>query len=334
LTGTDLQRPKAFIAPARDYEQTLRAGLHWLGAAEHLRQAGGIFLKPNLTYPQFRPGVTTTREVIEAAVQVLTEINPRVVIGESDGGYGSFEIEAAFQSFDLYNLGRRYGAAVVNLSREPVETCNFATRRGAIFLEMPRFILRENFVTVTLPVPKVHCMTGVSLSFKNQWGCLPDMMRLRLHYNFNEIIGPINRRLNVGLAIVDGTYGLTRNGPIAEGKAVEPGWLVMSRQAAVADRVASYLMGLRLEDYAHYRRIGETEPLPQLAEIEANQELEPFRAQTPKFYLKRHFWNYVAMTTWYSRRWSYIVYESRLTGLLHRIMYSFREKPKDFRQNW
>jgi predicted hydrolase (HD superfamily) len=62
--------------------------------------------------------------------------------------------------------------------------------------------------------------------------------------------------------------------------------------------------------------------------------LEPFRAQTPKFYLKRHFWNYVARTTWYSRRWSYIVYESRLTGLLHRIMYSFREKPKDFRQNW
>ncbi len=326
--------PKAYIAPAGDYEPTLRAGIAWLGAADRLRQAGGIFIKPNLTYPQFRPGVTTTREVIEAALQVLTELNPRVVIGESDGGYGSFEIEAAFQAFDLYNLGRRYGASVVNLSREPVEACIFATRGGPISLEMPRFILRENFVTVTLPVPKVHCMTGISLSFKNQWGCIPDMMRLRLHYHFNELIGPINRLLNVGLAIVDGTYGLTKNGPIAEGEAVEPGWLVLSQQPAVADRVASHLMGLRLEDYAHYRRIGMTDPLPQLAEIATNRELEPFRAQTPRFYLKRHFWNYVARTTWCSRRWSYIVYESRLTGLLHRIMYTFREKPKDFKQNW
>ena len=194
-----MQTPKAYIAPAGDYAPTLRAGIDWLGAADRLRQAGGIFIKPNLTYPQFRPGVTTTREVIEAALKVLTELNPRVVIGESDGGYGSFEIEAAFQAFDLYNLARRYGASVVNLSREPVETCTFATRGGPISLEMPRFILRENFVTVTLPVPKVHCMTGISLSFKNQWGCIPDMMRLRLHYHFNEIIGPINRLLNVGL---------------------------------------------------------------------------------------------------------------------------------------
>jgi uncharacterized protein (DUF362 family) len=195
-------------------------------------------------------------------------------------------------------------------------------------------LIEEDFVTVTLPVPKVHCMTGVSLSFKNQWGCIPDMMRLRLHYHFNEIIGPINRLLKVGLAIVDGTYGLTKNGPIAEGEAVRPGWLVMSPHPGAADRVASHLMGLKLEDYAHYRRIRQTNPLPHLAEIETNQDLEPFRAQTPRFYLQRHCWNWVAKTTWYSRRWSYIVYESRLTGLLHRIMYTFREKPKDFKPNY
>lgn len=323
---------KAYIAPARDYAQTLREGLAWLQAEPALRRAAGIFIKPNLTYPLFRPGVTTTPEMLEAALQVFSELNPRVIIGESDGGYGSFSIEQAFQGFDLYNLGRRYGVKVVNLSREPAAECAIPTRRGTVRLGLPEFLLQEDFITVTLPVPKVHCMTGVSLSYKNQWGCIPDMMRLRLHYYFNEIIGPLNRLLKVKLAIMDGTYGLTKNGPIAEGEVVQPGWVVLGETPGVADRVASHLMGLRLEDYPHYRRIHQTEPLPGLDDIETNRDLEPFRAQTPRFYLKRHFWNCMAKTTWYSRRWCYLVYESRLAGLLHKIMYTFRERPKDFQE--
>jgi len=326
-----LPKIKVYLAPARDYARILRDGLAWLQAEPLLKQAGGIFIKPNLTYPSFRPGVTTTPEMLEAVLEVLSALHPRVIVGESDGGYGSFSIEQAFQGFDLYNLGRRYGVKVVNLSREPAVACTFATRRGPVCLSLPQFLLQEDFLTVTLPVPKVHCMTGVSLSYKNQWGCIPDMMRLRLHYYFNEIIGPINRLLNVRLAIVDGTYGLTKNGPIAEGEAVQPGWLVMSQTPGAADRLASHLMGLSLEDYPHYRRIKRTEPLPGLEEIETNRDWQPFRAQTPQFYLRRHLWNYLAKTTWYSRRWGYLVYESRVAGLLHKIMYTFRERPKDFK---
>jgi uncharacterized protein (DUF362 family) len=271
-----------------------------LGAEETLTKAAGIFIKPNLTYPGVKPGVTITKEMLQAAIQVFTELHPRVVVGESDGGYGSFDIKQAFEAFDLFNLGRRYGAQVVNLSVEPTVSCTIPARKGAVRLALPRFLVEENFITVTLPVPKVHCMTGISLSYKNQWGCIPDMMRMRLHY-FNEIIGPLNRLLKVGLSIVDGTFGLTKNGPIAEGEVVRPGWLVMSLHPGAADRVVSSLMGLPLEKYPHYRRIQAQEPIPQLEEIEFNQDLAPFLAQTPKFYLKRNFWNYVAKTTWYSR---------------------------------
>lgn len=322
---------RAYLAPTQDYPATLKAGLQWLGAEAVLSQRGGIFIKPNLTYPEFRPGVTTTREMLQAAIQVLTELHPRVVVGESDGGYGSFDIEQAFAAYDLYHLGRRYGARIVNLSREPTVRCAIPTRKGPLHLDLPRFLLEEDFVTVTLPVPKVHCMTGVSLSYKNQWGCIPDTMRLRLHPRFNEIIGPLNGLLKVGLAIVDGTHGLTKNGPIMEGEAVHPGWLVMSLHPGVADRVASHLMGLRLEDYPHYRRIREATGLPQLWEIATNQSLAPFVARTPRFYLKRNFWNYVAKTTWYSQRWCYFVYESRFADLLHRVMYTFRRRPEGFR---
>jgi uncharacterized protein (DUF362 family) len=322
---------KVFISEARDYQETLREGLRWLNLDAMIQQAGGIFIKPNLTFPDFRPGVTTTKEVVKAAIKTFTELNPRVMIGEADGGYGSFDIEQTFQAFDLFNLGAQYGAQVVNLSRVPTTSCSIKTAKGTVNLELPRFLIEENFLTVTLPVPKVHCMTGISLSYKNQWGCIPDMMRLRYHYFFNEIIAPLNKLLKVGLSIVDGTYGLTKNGPIIEGETVQPGWLVMSHQLGAADRLTSHLMGLKLEDYTHYRQIHQLDPLPPLQDIETNQDIRPFAARTPKFYLKRNFWNCIAKTTWYSRKWGYVVYESKLTDMLHKIMYSIREKPKEFK---
>lgn len=322
---------KAFIGPAEDYPLFLKAGLKWLALETVLQQADGIFIKPNLTFPRFRGGVTTTKEMIHAAIQVFSELNPRVVIGESDGGYGSFDIEEAFAAFELYNVSGKYGAQVVNLSRVPSVPCTISIDKGPVTIALPRFLIEENYITVTLPVPKVHCMTGISLSYKNQWGCIPDMMRLRLHCYFNDIIAPLNRLLKVGLAIIDGTYGLTRNGPIIEGEMVRPGWLIMSQHPGVADRLASHLMGLALEDFPHYRRIHAETPLPPLTEIATNTDITPYLRQTPKFYLKRNFWNYIAKTTWYSRHWSYLVYESRLAGLLHKIMYTFREKPEEFK---
>jgi uncharacterized protein (DUF362 family) len=330
MKKVNLRKYKIFLAPARQYAEQVGAGIQWLGAEAQLKKADGIFIKPNLTFPSFRPGVTTTIEMIHGVIRVFEDINPRVLIGESDGGYGCFKIEKAFEAFDLYKLRDRYGIQVVNLSKEPTVACTLPSRKGPVVLKLPRFLVEENFITVTLPVPKVHCMTGISLSYKNQWGCIPDMMRLRLHYYFNDIIGPLNRLLNVGLSIVDGTYGLTRNGPILDGVVVQPGWLVMSRNPGVADRVASHLMGLRLEDYPHYQRLHQEDPLPRLEEIETNQDLSPFLAQTPKFYLKRNFWNYLAKTAWYSPRWCHLVYESRIAGMLHKIMYAFREKPKEF----
>jgi uncharacterized protein (DUF362 family) len=221
--------------------------------------------------------------MVSAAIQVFAEINPRVIVGESDGGYGTFEIEQTFTAFDLHNLARKFGVTVLNLSCEPTTLCKIPIRRGLVSLALPQFLEEENFVTVTMPVPKVHCMTGISLSYKNQRGCIPDMMRLRLHCDFNGIIGPLNRILKVGLSIVDGTYGLTKNGPISDGEAVKTSWLAISRNLAAADRVASHLMGLNLEDHPHYRQIHKKEPLPQLEEIELSQDLGQFLARRISF---------------------------------------------------
>jgi len=82
----NLRKYKIYLAAAREYADRVGTGISWLGAEEPLKQAARIFVKPILTFPSFRPGVTTTKEMIHGVIQVLTDINPRVMVGESDGG--------------------------------------------------------------------------------------------------------------------------------------------------------------------------------------------------------------------------------------------------------
>ncbi len=55
-------------------------------------------------------------------------------------------------------------------------------------VKLPAALVEACDSFITVPVPKVHVMTNVSLGFKNQWGCLPDVKRLRDHYRFAEIL--------------------------------------------------------------------------------------------------------------------------------------------------
>ena len=92
--------------------------------------------------------------------------------------------EEAFDGHGIPEMCRRYGARAINLTsypREKVET-EIAGRRRRV--ELSKLLTRETDVFITMPVPKLHMMTGVSLGFKNQWGCLPDVKRLRNHCGF------------------------------------------------------------------------------------------------------------------------------------------------------
>ena len=48
-----------------------------------------------------------------------------------------------------------------------------------------------------------------------------------------------------------------------------------------------------------------------------------------RFYLKRNLWNRVAKLTWYSPRLNHLVYFSKASSALHKVMYSIREKPDE-----
>jgi hypothetical protein len=170
-------------------------------------------------------------------------------------------------------------------------------------------------------------MTTISNAIKNQWGLVQDTFRLHFHVAFDEIITEICRRLPTPFALVDGTYGLTKNGPMIEGETLNLGWVAACDNLWLNDRLMCDLMQIRMTRVDHLQFAARLGLVPKRHECTIHGEFDAF--VDDRFYLKRNFWNYVAKSTWYSRRWNHIVYFSKLSTLMHTIMYSVRQKPEE-----
>jgi hypothetical protein len=68
-----------------------------LALEEDFRGANAVVIKPNLTYPRYKEGVTTRKEFVEGLVVALRQINSttRIYIGEGEGGYNTFSMTEA-----------------------------------------------------------------------------------------------------------------------------------------------------------------------------------------------------------------------------------------------
>jgi uncharacterized protein (DUF362 family) len=176
---------------------------------------------------------------------------------------------------------------------------------------------------ITVPVPKVHLNTVVSLSVKNQWGLIQNPSdRLRLHPDFAEIIYGISKALPPIISVVDGKYGLTRSGPM-EGDPIELNWVIMSDDLFWADFLCCRLMGINPVSIGYLRRIFQTEGISDLSSVRLSRDPTEF-VVSPPFYLKRKWTDYPGLIAFNSKFIAYLAYRSPLAGLLHRLLYLFR----------
>lgn len=311
----------------RDFTRNLASqiseGLAWVGLESIVERGAHVFIKPNLTWSEPIAGVTTSPEFIEAVLATLRARTPNIVIGESNGGYHSYQAEEAFRGHRVYEIAERYGTQVVNLSRMPVEQVEIVVGGREVSVELPSLLLHDVDVFVTLPVPKLHAMTWVSLAFKNQWGCQPNTMRLRDHSLFDKKIIAINRLVKPRLAVYDGTYFLDKNGPM-HGEAVRMDLLIVANDIGAGDAVCCSLMQIDPGKVKHYRLARAEGMFPSsLEEITLYQSIEVF--QTRAFKLDRSLVNWVALSAFNSRWLTYMLYESAFGDLAHKILYTIRK---------
>jgi uncharacterized protein (DUF362 family) len=99
-----------------------------------------VAVKPNLTYPRHKEGVTTSPEVLETVVAALRGAGNEVFVVESDGGYGAWTCEAAMEGHGIHALCERHGAKAVSLTKEPSIPLEFRRRGRRVEIPFPRML--------------------------------------------------------------------------------------------------------------------------------------------------------------------------------------------------
>src|SRR3990167_8673840 len=93
-----------------------------IGLERDIKTARAVFIKPNLTYPLYRKGVTTRVDFVRSLVSVLKKLNAeiKIYIGEGDGGYNSYSMTDAFQNMGFMKLKDTFSdVEIINLSKVP-----------------------------------------------------------------------------------------------------------------------------------------------------------------------------------------------------------------------
>jgi uncharacterized protein (DUF362 family) len=267
----------------------------------------------------------TSPECIEQLVVALKDYTSNIIIGESDGGgYNRFPMEEVFAKTGLGLIAEKHNVRLVNLSKLPSRDIHFEYKGRHFAAPLPQLLLDEVNLFITVPVPKVHSNTGVSMSIKNQWGCIQEpSLRLKLHPYFKKVILEVNKALNVGVSVIDGGYGLNRNGPM-RGDPVKLDWLIVANNILAADVTCCTLMGIDPFSVDYLRYYKRNEPIPELEDIQFSQDHNNFIG--PQFYLERSVWDYPGYFAFRSSFLAWLAYHSPLSRVLHKGLYMFREK--------
>ena len=317
----------------KGYEVAIRDGFKWLGLHGIVNRTTRVSIKPNLTFPEYRRGVMTNPDAIEALLRVLLEHTQFVTIVESDsGGYNRFSMSAVFRETGIADLAKKYGVRIVNMSESLATSVTMESGVGRISLLLPDILLKETDLFITMPVPKVHMNTVVSLSVKNQWGVIRNPRdRLKLHPKFADVVYSVNKALPRTISVVDGKFGLSRSGPM-EGDPVNLNWMMMADDIFYSDFACCTLMGISPFSVPYLKKIFEIEGIESLDGVRMNAPLPGFMPTEP-FYLKRKWTDYPGLWAFQHRWIAYIAYDSPLAGILHWILYLFRRPFYNYKEH-
>jgi uncharacterized protein (DUF362 family) len=302
-------------------ERGLRAVDRW----EDISRGTRIFIKPNFTFPFFKKGVTTPPDFIRGVVEILVDKGAVVTIGEGAASLDKFSIHDSFTDHGIYSLQEKYGIRVVHLGETEVVHVTLGRKRVSQKVPLPKILLEDNEVFITLPVAKVHAMTTVSLATKNQWGCIASDKRCLFHSGFNEIICGLNKLLPKHVVICDGRYVLTDNGPMF-GTAKEGQFLAMANDIGTFDVAMCRLMGFDHKSIGHIWFMAEQGMAPAaLADTDSNEDPAKFRPC--EFKLRRTVQNYIALAGFHSSLITWFGYDSFAADFLHKVLYSIKPDP-------
>ncbi len=299
--------------------QKVSEALEWVGWTDKVKRDSTVFVKPNFTWPKFRPGVVTSPEFLSNLLPLLKDRAARVIVGESD--LPIFRTSRAFQGMGIDKICEKAGAEMVELSQGASTIVETEVQRRKVRIRLPKLIINDVDVLVNAPVPKCHVVTGMSGAMKNLYGLIPDPFRGNKHrHEINRAIVAVNKVVPSDLIVMDGLYSLAGRGPIM-GKPVSTNVVIGTDNAVAADAIVCRFFQMDPNRIGHLRlavmeRLGSTEEdMTEMANpISASIRLRP----------KRSVMDYFAILTFKSRIVNKAIMSSPITPLLYKALKPFR----------
>jgi uncharacterized protein (DUF362 family) len=214
-----------------------------------LRRKRRIFVKPNLSHPEYVPGVVTNPALTYELVSLLRDEAEEVVVGESDGF--NYPCRLAFEKTGTEAAVKKAGGTVVNLSEDKVVEVKFQSSSAVKKVFLPKTLLDADAV-VDLSLMKTHEFMKYSGAIKNLFGCVPSNRRIYLHPYLPEVLSRLYSILKPQLTVMDARVGIEGNGP-TKGKPVKMGLMLTGNCALATDIIAAKIMCLDWkETYLNY----------------------------------------------------------------------------------
>ena len=231
---------------SRAYEETLEITKRAVENAD-LQGKRRVFVKPNMSHPEYVPGVVTSPQLIGEVVGLLRDRNAEVVVGESNGF--NYPCWSAFEKTGIDAAVKVAGGTVINLSDDKLIRVKIPEGLAVKELFLPKTVLEADSV-VDLALMKTHEFAGYSGAIKNLFGCVPSNKRIYLHPYLSEVFYHLYAVLKPTLTIMDARVAVEGNGP-TKGKPVKMDLMLTSNDALATDLTALKIMGLNLKEANH-----------------------------------------------------------------------------------
>lgn len=228
-----------------EVSKALKRGFDLLGGIHSIFSSlENILLKPNLLVGD-RPekSVTTHPVIMEVIAEYLIDNKFNVTYGDSPG-FGSMrraaERSGIKQVMDKLNI--------VPADFETIEYVHYPEGLILKIIPMAKGVIASDSV-ISVSKMKTHGFTRITGAIKNQFGCVPGLIKGEFHVkmpdilDFSKVLVDINNFIKPKLYIMDGIVAMEGNGPRG-GNSVQMNSILLSHDPVALDAVFCKLIDL------------------------------------------------------------------------------------------
>ncbi len=228
--------------------KAIEHGINLIGGVEQFARKGErILLKPNLLVAEHpKKCVTTHPSVFRAVARVFKETGAELKYGDSPAVGGTLR---AAKKAGLQEVADELGIELADFKNgqsvvlnEALQNKQFTIAKGALDCDG----------MISLPKLKTHALERFTGSVKNQFGCIPGILKGEFHvkipdaYQFGKMLVDLNSFLKPRLYVMDGIQAMEGNGPRG-GKPKQMNVLLISSDPIALDATVCRMIDINPE---------------------------------------------------------------------------------------